>query len=90
MNEEYWTDIKHKWEPSFLTVPISLHSTGVSCCVRLRLLRPAFFPVFNFHLLVRKDHPDRSYRFFTTGIPDGPLLFSGIAPSEVLADEAPS
>jgi len=31
-----------------------------------------------------------SDRFFTTGIPDGPLLFSGIAPSEVLADEAPS
>jgi len=73
-----------------LIVPISLHSTGVSCRARLLLLRPASFPVFNLHLLARKVGPDPFSRSVTTGIPDGPLFFSGIAPSEVLADGAPS
>ena len=86
----FYDRIKHKWEPSFLTIPISLHSTEVSCDVRLRLLLPTRFPAFNLHLLCRKANPHLSSLCFTTGDPDGPLRFYRISPLKVLADGASS
>ncbi len=75
--------LKHKWEPSLLIVPISLHSTEVSCRARLLLLRPASFPVFHFAVYSPENVcPDPSFRFFTTGFPMVRCSSAGLLPQK--------
>ena len=83
---------KHKWEPSFMIVPISLHSTGVSCNVRLLLLCPASFPdVQTCVCWSEKFALILGFRPVTTGLSGCPPDFSsGIASFwNVFPDEAP-